>query len=346
MRQAPKAIDQGDQKSQEHRVIAVFGKLITLSDPSSPRTIFLPILFLLVLVIVVLVFPPLAAVVTVVAPAPIIFLYLQWGRVPGLVLMGAIFLVLLGLMGSGPAITFFAEYAVMAILLAEAIRMRLGFEKCIFFSALGASLLTIVFLFVQFSDREDSQTDFFQKQIEMHFQQSLESLESVGESPADLEAMKEFAERSSQTLASAYPAFIMVGSLIAAAVNYALVHVLWVRLYGPAMFHPGRFSEWVFPEALIWALILSGVATFFIGGTLGTLGMNVLVVMLVLYFFYGMAIIVYFLEARKVPIFVWVIIFFLIFIQPIFMGLAIGLGVFDLWADFRKLRKKTGENAG
>jgi len=48
---------------------------------------------------------------------------------------------------------------------------------------------------------------------------------------------------------------------------------------------------------------------------------------------------VHFLKARNVQVFFWFVLFILIFVQPLLIGLVAGLGVFDIWADFRKLRK-------
>ena len=59
---------------------------------------------------------------------------------------------------------------------------------------------------------------------------------------------------------------------------------------------------------------------------------------MVIYFAQGMSIVVHFLKARKVPIFLWLFLFIVIFLQPLFIGLIAGMGVFDIWADFRKIR--------
>jgi uncharacterized protein YybS (DUF2232 family) len=51
-----------------------------------------------------------------------------------------------------------------------------------------------------------------------------------------------------------------------------------------------------------------------------------------------LAILIYFLESRNVPVFFWVLIFFVIVFQPLLIGAGIGLGVFDTWMDLRKIR--------
>jgi uncharacterized protein YybS (DUF2232 family) len=68
--------------------------------------------------------------------------------------------------------------------------------------------------------------------------------------------------------------------------------------------------------------------------------------MMVIYFAQGMSIAIHFLKTRKVPIFLWLIFFILIFAQPILIGLIAGIGVFDIWVDFRKIRKPLSSEEG
>jgi len=75
-------------------------------------------------------------------------------------------------------------------------------------------------------------------------------------------------------------------------------------------------------------------------------GLNLFVIMLVIYFAQGMSIVTHFLKARKVPVFLWIALFILIFAQPLFIGLVAGIGVFDIWVDFRKIRNPLPEVEG
>ncbi|NIQ02816.1 MAG: DUF2232 domain-containing protein, partial [Nitrospinaceae bacterium] len=92
-------------------------------------------------------------------------------------LIALVFGVLLALMGMTQAMMFLAEYAVMAILMAETIRMGLPLDRSIFFSALAATVVSLVLLFVMFSDRETTGSGFFQEQIQKHFDESMKTLE-------------------------------------------------------------------------------------------------------------------------------------------------------------------------
>jgi hypothetical protein len=152
--------------------------------------------------------------------------------------------------------------------------------------------------------------------------------------------MQEFANGAAGAMAQSYPSFIIIGILVTGVVNYYMVRLLWSRIYGPGLFHPARFSGWVAPEQAIWVFIGSGGLLFFAEGILGALGLNLLSLVLVIYFLQGLAILIHFLDSRNVPVFFWILIFFVIVLQPILIGAAVGLGIFDTWIDLRKIRTK------
>ena len=241
-------------------------------------------------------------------------------------------------MGPRQATLFLTEYAVLAGVMAEAIRFRLSFDKCISFSALVSAVLSIVLLLFVFTDREATLLEFFQKQIDGHFAQSIESLKAIGDKSEELKVVQDFADKASGSLAQAYPSFIVLGAFVTALINYYATRFLWRRIYGYGMFHEARFSGWVIPDQVIWVLIGSSAVFLLADNALGSIGINLLLMTLVAYFIQGMAITIYFLESRNVPVFFWILMFFVILLQPLLVGVSIGLGVFDTWMDLRKIR--------
>lgn len=298
----------------------------------------MPVVLVFALLFALMVFPPLGALIGIVSPFPLIFVYLQKGRQVGSALIALVFVVLLLLVGANQAMLFLAEYALMAVVMGEMIRFRVPGDRCIAFSALASGLVSVVFLLILFGEQGTSVKEFFESQVSAHFSQSMATFESVGENKAEVAEMKAFVERTAQGFAASYPAFLLIGSLIGAAANYSLVRIAWTRFYGPGLFSTGEFSRWICPENLVWGFIVSGAALFLGQGLVADAGMNVFLVMLVIYFAQGLSIVVHFLKARNVSVFFWFILFILIFVQPLLMGLVAGLGVFDIWADFRKLR--------
>jgi uncharacterized protein YybS (DUF2232 family) len=302
------------------------------------KNLLVPVVLVFIIFFALAVFPILGAVIAVLSPLPLLFVYLQRGRQIGIAFVALVFAVLLLLVGAKQAILFLAEYALMALVLGELILIQLTGDRCIAISALVSGFVTMLLLLALLGDQDISAKEFFEKQVRVHFSQSIKSFESISENKAEVAKFEVFTERAVEGFAAAYPAFLLIGSLIGAVANYALVRIAWMRLYGPGLFSERSFSEWICPDNLVWGFIFSGVALFLGQGLVADAGLNVFLVMLCIYFAQGLSIVVHFLKARKVPIFFWFVLFILIFAQPLLIGLLAGLGVFDIWVDFRKIR--------
>ena len=101
-----------------------------------------------------------------------------------------------------------------------------------------------------------------------------------------------------------------------------------------------HLREWKAPEPLVWGLIASGFVLFLPGaGLLGAAALNLLLVIAACYFAQGLAVIAYFFNKNNVPRFLRGLTYVLIIFQQIFTLLVVGLGLFDLWGDFRRLGK-------
>ena len=245
-----------------------------MTEQFQPQRALLPVAATLVALLAAMFYPPLGVLVGVLIPVPLVFIYVQLGRRPGVILLALVFGVMFTLMGPKQAVLFFTEYAVLAGVMAETIRFRLPFDKCILFSTLFSATLSIILLFFIFTDRESTLTEFFQQQIDGHFKQSMEALKGMGDKPEDLKAMQEFADRTSGVLAQSYPSFIIIGTFITAVINYYAARFLWGRIYGSGLFHPARFSEWAVPDQTVWVFIGSGALCFLADGTLGVAGIT------------------------------------------------------------------------
>jgi uncharacterized protein YybS (DUF2232 family) len=101
-----------------------------------------------------------------------------------------------------------------------------------------------------------------------------------------------------------------------------------------------NFREWKCPEQLVWALIACGFAFFVPASEVVTIvAVNVLLVTGVGYFIQGLAIVAFFFHKNNVPRFLRSATYILIIFQQIFTLLVAALGLFDLWGDFRRLKK-------
>jgi uncharacterized protein YybS (DUF2232 family) len=99
--------------------------------------------------------------------------------------------------------------------------------------------------------------------------------------------------------------------------------------------------EWKAPDFLVWGVIACGFALFIPGvESVKAIAANLLLVFSACYFFQGLAIIAFYFNKNNVPRFVRGVVYLFIVFQQIFTMIVVGLGLFDLWVDFRRLRKQ------
>jgi uncharacterized protein YybS (DUF2232 family) len=103
---------------------------------------------------------------------------------------------------------------------------------------------------------------------------------------------------------------------------------------------PG-YHEWKLPESLVWLVIISGVSTFLLPPPFDSVGINLLIICVTVYFFQGLAIVSSLLNRWSVPMLIRILIYALIFIQTYGIIILSIVGLADIWADFRKLNKNS-----
>lgn len=307
-------------------------------DQFQARDVLIPYGIFLVIILVAFVAPSLGMFVGMFTPVPLILVYLQRGKITGLITITAVGLALLFLVGPQWAVAFITAYGIMAAAMAEATRLSFSFEKILLISTLAPAVLTGLVIFTGIVGKEGSPTKYLENALKQEAEEYIKAIEKSGETPEKIKDIREYIDQMAPVLASIFPAFILVSSLVGAVVNFLAVRYLWLRFYSKRYFEGADVSRFLLPDELVWVLIGSVGALVVGEGMLQTVGLNLAFVLLVLYFFQGLAIAIHILREKAFPKWVWVIVFGLILLQPIFMGLVIGFGLFDIWVDFRKIR--------
>ncbi|MCE5211257.1 MAG: YybS family protein [Deltaproteobacteria bacterium] len=99
-------------------------------------------------------------------------------------------------------------------------------------------------------------------------------------------------------------------------------------------------ARWKAPDFIIWIFIISGGLLFVPQKDINFLSLNVFLVACFIYFLQGLAVVSFLFQSKKVPIFFRYLFYFLIAVQQILMIPIATIGLFDIWADFRKLFQK------
>lgn len=138
-------------------------------------------------------------------------------------------------------------------------------------------------------------------------------------------------------LLKAYPSIVVT---VSGLMTLCLVFLLSLLARGRYIVPGQAFSEWKAPELLVWILIVAGFVVVFVDGLPGAFALNLLVILLPVYFLQGLAVIDCFFRRKAFsPVFRAAGYLLVTLVNPLPLVVT-GIGVFDLWADFRKHKKE------
>ncbi len=148
----------------------------------------------------------------------------------------------------------------------------------------------------------------------------------------------------SRFFVSIIPSLIFVFTLITVILNL-LVGRRFMRRRR-AFHHIRNVARFRLPDYLIWGLIIGGVVFFADRYLLRTnsfdaFSINVLIALGALYFFQGLAVIVYYLQGLRLPLMRTVAYLIMIFFFQSLSVFIIALGVADVWVNFRMKKWRT-----
>jgi len=118
----------------------------------------------------------------------------------------------------------------------------------------------------------------------------------------------------------------------------------WVPTFQKHVFMRREFREWKLPDSFVWLALASATGTFFDVQPPWAhwLAANIFNVVVMLYFFQGLAVIVDFFAVKRISPF-WRAVAYLFIFSQLFLMVSF-LGFVDLWAGFRD-RPKSGKSA-
>lgn len=175
--------------------------------------------------------------------------------------------------------------------------------------------------------------------VQSEITRALEVSRTAGGSAEEMAELATLAEQMAGILTRIYP-----GVAVAVTGGMLLLTVLLLAKLSRGRYTiPGLpFPLWKVPEPLIWILILGGFGALLTEGMPQVIAWNLLALTIPLYFLQGMAVVSYFFLIKNISPFMRGMGYMLLLVINPFQLFIAGLGVFDLWIDFRKPRiKKT-----
>jgi uncharacterized protein YybS (DUF2232 family) len=282
--------------------------------------------------------PPAGIILLPMVPQPVLSFGLGYGVRWGLgVLAGAllIFLVFAGL----EMAAIYSGFALM-ITLVFALLGRVRTIEWMVLSVAGAVFAALVSLLFYLYGSWSLLFQDLRASLLEHLSAAVQIQEKMGFQRDSLDLVKDRIPAIAEMMLQLLPGLVFVGLSLIVLVNLLLLcrrfpnrRRDWVALED--------FREWNAPEPLVLILIVCCFSLFIPGAEFLTVpAVNVLLIVAACYFLQGLAVVAYFFHKSRVPFFLRAVTYVLIIFQQIFTVVVVGLGLFDLWGDFRRLKKK------
>lgn len=276
---------------------------------------------------------PLGALLLPFVAQPVALFGFKYGIAYG---FGVIVLALsvFGLLGGVELALLYAIFAILAGVLMVSIGRIRAVEYLVAFAASAMFVWALAVAHYFFGSWSALVGDF-RAGLTQQFAAATKMQEQLGFSKDSLELVKErMPELIDMTLQ------ILPGLLFITFALIALINILSLRRRFPGRraewFALDSFRDWKGPEALVWGLIACGFSLFFpVPAMARSIAMNLLLLIGACYFAQGLAVIAFFFHKNNVPRFLRGLTYILIVFQQIFTLMVVGLGLFDLWGDFR-----------
>jgi uncharacterized protein YybS (DUF2232 family) len=270
-------------------------------------------------------------------PLPAAFLHMRKGMLAGggIVLLTTV--ILFAVVDAGGATAYLLQFGLGSIVLPFLLRRGWPWDKAIA-GALVVVLGAVAFTLVGYAAyRGFHVTDLVHQYMQGEIDKALAIYQEANLSEEQFEELRTVARRVADFLASAYPglAVILTGVLLS-----LVVLVLSAFSSDKYVLAGVPFHLWKAPEPMIWLLIVAGFGMVFLTGSLHLVALNLLTVLLPVYFLQGLAIVNHFFRKKGVSPLLQTLGYLLIAVLNPFPLIVTGVGIFDLWADFRKPRKK------
>jgi uncharacterized protein YybS (DUF2232 family) len=161
-----------------------------------------------------------------------------------------------------------------------------------------------------------------------------------GHFPAgDLEEIKVFIGQLREQVARLFPALLLTSIICTVWLNIVVGQWL-LKKKDSSRTKREDLKNWRLPELLVWPVIVAGIALLVPEERFNTLGLNLGLVLLVLYLSQGLAIISSMMRRWSLPLAIRAITYTLLFLQVYGIAFVAALGLADVWLDFRKPRLK------
>lgn len=277
--------------------------------------------------------PPIGIFSGIFAPFPAACNRLINGRVPAVIVILGVTAAITGLFGIFAGCLYLGMCGVIGLVMPELFVRNFSGSRILFWTT-SANLAVLFTGFLIYSASSGINLhQLISAEITSSMTQAATIYEKSGVTGEDLDLAKQSMKTASDLMLRLYPAFITVMLAVMAACNLALLKKTAVIF--KIDLSVGEFASYRNPDFLVGLLIVAGFSMLFSSPLIATPALNILLLVSVLYFVQGMAIVSALISRQSVSRLLRIVLYVLLLIQPYLVVFVAGIGLCDLWVDFR-----------
>ena len=271
-------------------------------------------------------------------PLPIAALTLRQGLRPGVIALVASAGIFAAISPAGGLIVYLLQFSIASLLLPLLLRQGQRWDKAIAISWAVMFISVAIVMVAEAAAQGISLSSMVNEYIAREIGQLKELYSQTEDLPAEQkEQLLTVLDELKKTMSIIWPAVV---ACLAGFLLLIQVFLLWLLPATKNLLPGPIFIDWKAPDYLVWPMITAGFAAVFTTATIQAIAINLLIIMFPLYYLQGLAIVTYFFQQRGTSLWLRAISYLLLALfNPLPFFLA-GVGLFDLWGNFRKVRVK------
>ena len=271
-------------------------------------------------------------------PLPIAALTLRQGLRPGLMALVVASGLFAALSPSDGLVVYLLQFSVASLLLPILLRQGQRWDKAIAISW-AVMFMTVAIVMVA---EAAAQGFSLSAMVNEYIAREIGQLKELYSQSADLSAEQRdqlltLLDELRKTMSMIWPAVV---ALLAGCLLLIQVFLLWLLPATKDLLPGPAFIDWKVPDYLVWPMLTAGFGAFFATSTLQAIAINLLIIIFPLYYLQGLAIVTYYFQQRGTSLWLRAVSYLLLALFNPLPFLLAGVGLFDLWGNFRKERVK------
>lgn len=295
-----------------------------------------------ILFTVYLVVPPVGIFSGILAPFPACYVRLMHGRMPAAILMLGATAAVSAAFGIFAGFLYLGICGTIGVLMPELLARGHSGSRAVFWTTSANLVVLTAGVLGYITTTGLDLRQLASAEITSSLNQALLIYEKSGVKGEDLDLIKQSMKTVADLLYRLYPAFVTIMIIAVTGCNLALLKKTTPQAKTPL--NIGEFATFKTPDVLVWLLIASGFSLLIPFEMATTPALNILLIVSLLYFLQGMAVISASISRQSYSGFLRVGMYVMLLLQPYLAALVAGIGLSDLWLDFRTPKPKKQEN--